>query len=624
MFKNTNHLMLKVIMILLFISFGCSKDKVVDPIEEDIIVDDIIVTPVLTELTEIGQTIKLTATAFDVDTNIITGKSITWSSSNSDIVQVNNDGLSTAMKGGTATITASVDSISGSAIVNVKISSTLGINLKSGDYWEYLWNWESENYAQGSGTDFETEIGIFTVTLQAPKIISGIEAFSVSISGNTSNGSFDYAPEWSCLAVGSDGSLLGSKDGSTLKVLYDASSTSWSGGGYFIPFPSDQTVSAFEGQFSGAYNQTAALVVSRQTSSGGCTYYPSIGQTICSGDPMTITEREYYKEGVGPLGYFFESQVSYSGGGFYTSHRNTHTVELINTSLVPTDGSVFHRPPWEDVTPLNTARYLHASVVLNGQIYTIGGHDGNNSLSSMEVYNPGSNSWRYGKSLPAAVSYHTAEVVDGKIYVVVSYENPVYIYNPSTNSWSSGANSTYKDPSHGSCAMDNDYVVCVSPNGAYSGQLNVFIYQVSQNKWLYGYPASLTDHRWFSVASIENDLFVVGGYRQFLDTKVSKFIHHYDAAQGTWKTFAAQLIKARYSATSVTLNGEIITLGGRNVTSILRDVEALNPNSMTSRALPDMLRPREEFDAVVLDGKIYVIGGNNGSIVLNNVEVYTP
>lgn len=620
--------MIMIITLTSITWYGCNKEAPVEPNVDQNAgpteIDYIEVQPSSGEFSEIGQTIQFTAVAVDVDTNIISDIKFSWSSSNTSVVQVNSEGLATAISGGTAVISASSQGYSGKANVNVMQGNPLGMTLKRGDFWEYLWNWESENYAQGSGTDFETENGIFTVTLQSAVTIAGLEAFPISVSGPTSDGNFDFSPEWTHLAVGSDGSLLGSKDGNTLQVLYNSKNSSWNGGGYFLPIPDDQQMQSYDGQFTGAYNQIPALVVSRHISEGGCTYYPSVGQTICSGDPLSITEREYYKEGVGPIGYSFESNISYSGGGFFTSHKNTRTVELINTSLFPTDGSIFHRPPWENVAPLNISRYQHSCTVLNGEIYAIGGHNGSNSLSSIEIYDPGSNSWRFGTSLPKALLYHEAEIVDGKIYVIPSYDNPIYIYNPMSNSWTTGENVPYDDPAHGICSMDNDYVVSVTPNGAFSGGLYVFIYQVSQNKWLNGFSVSLDDHRWFTVSAIQNDLYVIGGYRQSMDSKVSKFIHFYDAALGTWEKFFASLNKARYSHASVKFNGEIISLGGTDGTASLRDMEAFSPQSKTSRVLPSMLRHRKDFDAVTLNGKIYVIGGNDGSKILNNVEVYTP
>ena len=77
------------------------------------------VTPAITSLTSLGATVQLQATAKDSGGNTITGKTFTWSSSNEDVVTVDTSGLTTAVAGGTATITATTDGIGGSLALTV-------------------------------------------------------------------------------------------------------------------------------------------------------------------------------------------------------------------------------------------------------------------------------------------------------------------------------------------------------------------------------------------------------------------------------------------------------------------------------------------------------------------------
>ncbi len=66
-----------------------------------------------------GETQQLTATLRDAGNNILTGRAVTWSSSNPVVASVSAAGLITASTSGTATITASVEGRSGSATVTV-------------------------------------------------------------------------------------------------------------------------------------------------------------------------------------------------------------------------------------------------------------------------------------------------------------------------------------------------------------------------------------------------------------------------------------------------------------------------------------------------------------------------
>lgn len=66
-----------------------------------------------------GQTAQLTATPRDAAGNPLSGRTISWSSSDTQVATVSNTGLVTAVRVGSATITATSEERSGSASVNV-------------------------------------------------------------------------------------------------------------------------------------------------------------------------------------------------------------------------------------------------------------------------------------------------------------------------------------------------------------------------------------------------------------------------------------------------------------------------------------------------------------------------
>jgi hypothetical protein len=68
---------------------------------------------------QVGQTLQLSATVKDADGNILSGQSVSWSSSASTVASVSASGLVTAHALGTALITAAAGSRSGVATINV-------------------------------------------------------------------------------------------------------------------------------------------------------------------------------------------------------------------------------------------------------------------------------------------------------------------------------------------------------------------------------------------------------------------------------------------------------------------------------------------------------------------------
>jgi uncharacterized protein YjdB len=91
-------------------------------------VASVIVTPALDTVTP-GQSYQLTATTKDAGGNVLTGRVVTWGSSNTAVATVNGSGLVTAVGTGTATITATSETIPGTAtaVVNVVLAASVSI-----------------------------------------------------------------------------------------------------------------------------------------------------------------------------------------------------------------------------------------------------------------------------------------------------------------------------------------------------------------------------------------------------------------------------------------------------------------------------------------------------------------
>jgi hypothetical protein len=501
----------------------------------------------------------------------------------------------------------------------------LSASLQQGTYWEFFWTTESTNSAMGSGTTYSTESGRFTVTLGAPATIQSTQLYPLVITGQTGISGTDFKPRWTHIGY-SSGALIGSTNGSSLQTILDASKTSMTGGGFIALFDAAETIDINSGTFTGNYNSLNGIVVSHGTSKGGCESI--LGNTICSDSQTTFSETEYYKDGVGPIGLKRSMGYSSTGGGFYSDSLITNVVELIGTSLTPSDGSTIKQPPWNEIAPLNAPRKNHMAAVYNGKIYVFGGVTSSSTFTtSVEIYNPNTNAWTAGASLPVTMMDAVAKTVGSKIYLIPTSGTPIRIYDPNLNSWSTGALMAFNDPS-----VDGDvwsdatgtYIVNVTPNsGSFSNVLKVYAYRPSDNNSsFYGTDLTpYTDHRWGAVTIVGNNMYVIGGYR---NSSVYGNTLRYDLSTDTWYQAVGALNVARYSAKAVTFNGEAVVLGGEDVVKELRDVEAYSETTKTWSKLPSMLKARSHFAAVVLNNKIYVIGGTSGGNTFGNVEEYTP
>ncbi len=97
---------------------ACGDDPVDPP--PDPVATTVEVAPATATLSALGETVQLTATVSDQNGNVMSGASVTWSSSDASVATVSATGLVTAAGNGTATITATSGNASGAATVTVR------------------------------------------------------------------------------------------------------------------------------------------------------------------------------------------------------------------------------------------------------------------------------------------------------------------------------------------------------------------------------------------------------------------------------------------------------------------------------------------------------------------------
>ncbi len=103
---------------------------------------------------------------------------------------------------------------------------------------------------------------------------------------------------------------------------------------------------------------------------------------------------------------------------------------------------------WTTKADMPTAR-MGVCETVNGKIYVLGGgtvsNTGGTVLSVVEEYDPTTNTWTAKANMPRARTSHASSVVNGQIYVIGGFNptsnlpggfvNKVDVYNPATNTW---------------------------------------------------------------------------------------------------------------------------------------------------------------------------------------------
>ena len=191
---------------------------------------------------------------------------------------------------------------------------------------------------------------------------------------------------------------------------------------------------------------------------------------------------------------------------------------------------------WSFKAPLATGRQSPGAGVVNEVIYVIGGYNGGLTLSSMEAYTPGTNSWAPKAPLPSPRgSPAGVGVINGNLYVAggttgtSGVTNTLYAYTVATNTWVERAPMNAPRGCGASAVIAGQLYV-------YSGDCNTTAstfqrYNPASNSWTV-LPLPSFARRLAAGAAVGGKFYLVGG---FLSTGfASSVLEVFDPATNTW------------------------------------------------------------------------------------------
>ncbi len=505
------------------------------------------------------------------------------------------------------------------------------VDLQEGDFWQFAWSTESISFAMGAGASTRSDAGVFSVLLGRPAQVEGKQLFQVQVRGQAG----DFAPRWTHLGMDGD-QLVGSQDGKVLETVFDVSGKDWTGGGFFTSWDTAE-VRAQASRIDNSFAATEAVGASLRESEGGCTYYPSVGQTICSNDPeFSISTSEYYKEGVGPLGYSFVMTFSSDGGGFFTSFSDNFQVGLVDSSFEARDGWVANAPwgpGWGDGTRLTSNRSGFAVAAIDHTLFVFGGFESGETVDTVEAYDRNTDSWKTLAPLPFPRREACAEAFHGRIYVFGGFtegdEDPaeVSIYDPVLDVWSVGKAFPPVDPPRPAivgiptCAtVRNDSLpggegILVVTNQR--GTVSLRYYQPDEDEWYESLdPNPPRLDAMGSLTTDGRDAFLVGGWKSGVQTRS---VYRWESDSDTWSVVMQDPTIS--TATAAYLAGNIFQFGENTNNGARRDlVTVLDLDAEQLEEYP-MPGPRDVGvrTATMPDGQIAVLGGGSRS-----VDFYDP
>jgi N-acetylneuraminic acid mutarotase len=224
-----------------------------------------------------------------------------------------------------------------------------------------------------------------------------------------------------------------------------------------------------------------------------------------------------------------------------TTTGNVYSVGGFDGNQNDTNGYVYNpsTQAWSAIASMANAREAPSAQFIGGKLYVVGGWDNSgNPVGQVEIYDPGTNTWSTGASEPTALAGSSSTTFNGKMYVIGGCDafncgyNTVQIYDPATNSWSSGA--TYPTLiAWGSCGTLASSIYCAGgTTGNNSDTSAAYAYSPSANSW--SQIASLPIDLWASgyVAS-NGKLLVSGGVTNGFNTVTNQGFS-YDPGSNSW------------------------------------------------------------------------------------------
>lgn len=215
---------------------------------------------------------------------------------------------------------------------------------------------------------------------------------------------------------------------------------------------------------------------------------------------------------------------------------------------------------------------------IGDKIYVVMGMDSFfNFQNGLYAYDPVTDQWSARAARPTYRTYFASAVVNGLLYVMGGYgradngpgagpgemKSHVEIYDPATDRWSIGASLPTARMSARACAVGN--VIYVFGGNAGNGEeTQILAYDTIANSWTAKSPAPNVRID-FDCVTADGAVYFVGGYSGGPATPLST-IERYDPFVETWSS-PTRLNTPRFALTATVLGKRLITMGGMTYTS---------------------------------------------------------
>jgi len=270
-----------------------------------------------------------------------------------------------------------------------------------------------------------------------------------------------------------------------------------------------------------------------------------------------------------------------------------------------------------------------------GYLYAVGGMDSNKGATSIERYDPRTNTWHQFASMNARRLQFGVAVVEGKLFVVGGRDglktlNTVECYDPLSRMWN--AVTPMITHRHGlGVSVLGGPLYAVGGHDGWSYLNTVERFDPSTRTW--SHVASMTNQRsTCGVTVLHDKLYAVGGRD---GSACLRSVECYDPHTNKWSphtnkwSSVANMCKRRGGVAVGVLNGLLYAVGGHDAPAVSNPqqsrftcMERYDPLTDTWTMVANLSIGRDAIGVCVLGQKLFAVGGYDGAGYLSLVEAY--
>ncbi|HSJ66955.1 MAG TPA: kelch repeat-containing protein [Anditalea sp.] len=314
-----------------------------------------------------------------------------------------------------------------------------------------------------------------------------------------------------------------------------------------------------------------------------------------------------------------EIKFSTQSSGSVASEKVTYSA-VSTGSLIP-------------ISNMHAPRAAHTATLLqDGTVLICGGFAGNsnNSLSSVEIFNPISKSFENINSLTTPRVSHSATLLpNGKVLIAGGYNgnalSSTEIYDPETKLFTKGPNLNIARYGHTATVLNNGKILLSGGVGSgWTFLSSVELYDINANKFILTSP--MADARESHTATLlkNGNVLITGGHRDRRENiKLYTSSEIYDSKRNQFSA-AGKLNIPRHKHDAVLLSdGKVLINGGADRNdSPFTSAEIFDPQTAKFTSISNMNFPRYKHNetSVLLPNNNILIGGGSDQAEIFDFE----